>query len=61
MYFSRRACLHFIGNSAGSKLAPHLPAILLAFVTTLPAIMGPLNDAATTANKAVIEQRQLKI
>jgi len=51
-YFSRRACLHFIGNSAGSRLSPHLPAILIAAVSTIPAIAGPLNDATTSANNA---------
>lgn len=51
-YFSRRACLHFIGNSAGSSLKAHLPAIFIAIVTTIPAIAGPINEAATNANKA---------
>ena len=51
-YFSRRACLHFIGNSAGSNLSPILSAILVGLVTTLPAIVGPLNDVTTIANKA---------
>ena len=51
-YFSRRACLHFIGNSAGSKLSPALSTILIGLVTTLPAIAGPLNEATTIANKA---------
>ena len=51
-YFSRKACLHFIGNAPGSKLSEHLPAVLIAVMTTVPAIAGPLNDATTSANKA---------
>jgi len=51
-YFSRRACLHFIGNNAGSGLQPHLPAILIGVMTMLPGIAGPLNDATKSANAA---------
>ena len=51
-YFSRKACLHFVGNSLGAKLQPHLPAILIALVATIPAIAGPINDATTNANTA---------
>jgi len=51
-YFFRRACLHFIGNFAGFRPAPHLLVIIIAVVLVISAIAGPLKDATMSANNA---------
>jgi hypothetical protein len=55
-YFSRRACLHFIGNAMGSKIAEFFGKnymVILGGIATGSISIGiPLNEASTIAYKA---------
>jgi hypothetical protein len=61
-YFSRRACLHFIGNAAGSKMAKFLAAnstkIIGGVTMSAFTIAVPLNDASTLGYRAGEDARE---
>ena len=53
-YFSRRACLHYIGNNTGSKISPLGLAALMPLGMGIPAFGGyALNVEAQTGNYAI--------
>jgi hypothetical protein len=61
-YFSRQACLHFLGNNLGTKVPQKLGTyIIYPLVAAFPAAVGLVIDADYKAAHAGLEQKKVYI
>ena len=59
-FFSRRACLHFLGNSTGSKVLKKLNGgILSPFIVSVPTPIGLVADVDYKAAEAGLREKKI--